>query len=181
MEPRLKVKYKQEIFPKLKEELKLTNNMTVPKIEKITLNMGVSEAVLDKKKLESAVDQLTTIAGQKAVKTKAKKSIAGFKIREGMDIGCKVTLRGAMMYEFLDRLVNISLPRVKDFKGVKASGFDGRGNFSMGIQEILIFPEIDFDKLDQIRGLNITINTSAKNDNDAKALLTHFNMPFAKR
>ncbi len=181
MEPRLKVKYKTEIFEKLKKELNLKNSMTVPKLEKIVLNMGVGTAILDKKKLEAAADQLTTIAGQKAVKTKAKKSIAGFKIREDMEIGCKVTLRGAMMYEFLDRLINVSLPRVKDFKGVKASGFDGRGNFSMGVQEVLIFPEIDFDKLDEIRGLSLTINTTAKNDSHAKALLTHFNMPFAKR
>ena len=155
--------------------------MMVPKIEKIVLSMGVGKAVQDKKKLESALNELTSIAGQKAVKTKAKSSIATFKIRTGMDIGCKVTLRGNQMYEFLDKLINISLPRVKDFRGVKDSGFDGRGNFSMGIVEHLIFPEIDFDKIDEIKGLNISIVTTAKKDEEAKVLLEAFNMPFVKR
>jgi large subunit ribosomal protein L5 len=181
MEPRLKVLYKEKIFGDLKKKYNYKNPMMVPKIEKVVLNMGVGKATQDKKKIESAVEELTLIAGQKAVKTKAKTSIANFKIREGMEIGCMVTLRGSRMYEFLDRLINISIPRVKDFKGVKASGFDGRGNFSMGITEHIIFPEIDFDKIDDINGLNISIVTSAKTDDEAKSLLECFNMPFIKR
>ena len=181
MEARLKKIYKEKIFKELMAKYKFKNVMMVPKIEKVTLSMGVGKAIQDKKKLESAVDELTQIAGQKAVKTKAKKSIATFKLREGMEIGCMVTLRGDKMYEFLDRLINVSLPRVKDFKGVKSSGFDGRGNFSMGIQEHLIFPEINFDKIDEIKGLNINIVTTAKNDDEAKTLLQMFNMPFVKR
>jgi large subunit ribosomal protein L5 len=181
MEPRLKILYKEKIIDLLKKKYEYKNFMMIPKVEKIVLNMGVGKAVADKKKLESAVEELGLIAGQKAVKTKAKKSIATFKIRDGMEIGCMVTLRGSRMYEFLDRLVNVSLPRVKDFRGVKSTGFDGRGNFSMGIVEHLIFPEIDFDKIDEIKGLNITIVTSAKTDDEAKSLLEGFNMPFVKR
>ncbi|OHD14119.1 MAG: 50S ribosomal protein L5 [Spirochaetes bacterium GWD1_27_9] len=181
MEPRLKKIYNEKIFSALKDKFNYKNVMMIPKLEKIVLSMGVGKAVQDKKKMESAVGDLTLIAGQKAVKTKSKKSIAAFKIRDGMEIGCKVTLRGNIMYEFLDRLINVSLPRVKDFKGVKVSGFDGRGNFSMGIIEHIIFPEIDFDKIDEIKGLNINIVTTAKNDEEAKALLELFNMPFVKR
>lgn len=181
MEPRLKSLYKEKISVGLKDKFKYKNSMMIPKIEKIVLNMGVGKAVQDKKKIESAVEELSLIAGQKAVKTKSKKSIAAFKIRDGMEIGCMVTLRGNIMYEFLDRLINVSLPRVKDFRGVKSTGFDGRGNYSMGITEHLIFPEIDFDKIDEIKGLNITIVTSAKNDEEAKSLLEGFNMPFTKR
>jgi large subunit ribosomal protein L5 len=181
MEPRLKQLYKDKIVPELKKKYNYKNTMIIPKLEKVVLNMGVGKATIDKKKLESAVEELTLIAGQKAVKTKSKKSIANFKIREGMEIGCFVTLRGSRMYEFLDRLINISLPRVKDFRGVKSSGFDGRGNFSMGITEEIIFPEIDFDKIDEIKGLNISMVTSAKTDEEAKSLLEGFNMPFTKR
>ena len=181
MEPRLKTLYKEKIFNDLKKKFDFKNVMMVPKIDKVVLSMGVGKAVQDKKKLESAVTELTAIAGQKAVKTKAKTSIATFKIRTGMEIGCKVTLRGNSMYEFLDRLINVSLPRVKDFRGVKSSGFDGRGNFSMGIVEHLIFPEIDFDKIDEIKGLNINIVTTSRTDEEAKALLECFNMPFVKK
>ena len=179
MEPRLKTLYKTKIFNELKKNY--SNVMMVPKLSKITLSMGVGAAIQDKKKLETAADELTQIAGQRAVKTRAKKSIAGFKLREGMEIGCMVTLRGDRMYEFLDRLINVSLPRVKDFRGVKASGFDGRGNFSMGIKEHLIFPEVNFEKIDDIKGLNINFVTTAKTDEEAKKLLQMFNMPFVKR
>ncbi len=178
-EPRLKKYYKDVIYNELKKDFK--NSMMIPKLEKIVLSMGVGEAVLDKKKIEAAVSDLSLIAGQKAIKTKSKKSIAGFKIREDMEIGCKVTLRNNNMYFFLDKLINIALPRVKDFKGVKASGFDGRGTFSMGVQEQLIFPEIDFDKIDSVRGLNITFVTNSRNDADTKKLLEKFNMPFTKK
>jgi large subunit ribosomal protein L5 len=179
MEPRLKTLYKTKIFNELKKNY--SNVMMVPKLSKITLSMGVGAAIQDKKKLETAADELTQIAGQRAVKTRAKKSIAGFKLREGMEIGCMVTLRGDRMYEFLDRLINVSLPRVKDFRGVKASGFDGRGNFSMGIKEHLIFPEVNFEKIDDIKGLNINFVTTAQTDEEAKKLLQMFNMPFVKR
>jgi large subunit ribosomal protein L5 len=179
MEPRLKTLYKTKIFNELKKNY--SNVMMVPKLSKITLSMGVGAAIQDKKKLETAADELTQIAGQRAVKTRAKKSIAGFKLREGMEIGCMVTLRGDRMYEFLDRLINVSLPRVKDFRGVKASGFDGRGNFSMGIKEHLIFPEVNFEKIDDIKGLNINFVTTAHTDEEAKKLLQMFNMPFVKR
>ena len=179
MEPRLKTLYKTKIFTELKKNY--SNVMMVPKLSKITLSMGVGAAIQDKKKLETAAEELTQIAGQRAVKTRAKKSIAGFKLREGMEIGCMVTLRGDRMYEFLDRLINVSLPRVKDFRGVKASGFDGRGNFSMGIKEHLIFPEVNFEKIDDIKGLNINFVTTAKTDEEAKKLLQMFNMPFVKR
>ncbi len=178
MEPRLKTLYKTKIFNELKKNY--SNVMMVPKLSKITLSMGVGAAIQDKKKLETAAEELTQIAGQRAVKTRAKKSIAGFKLREGMEIGCMVTLRGDRMYEFLDRLINVAFPRIKDFRGIKATGFDGHGNFSVGITEQLIFPEIDFDKIVKIAGMNITIVTSANTDAEAKALLTKFNMPFRK-
>lgn len=181
MEPRLKTLYKEKIYKALKEKYNYSNVMMIPKLAKITLSMGVGAAIQDKKKLETAAEELTQIAGQKAVKTKAKKSIAGFKLREGAEIGCMVTLRGDRMYEFLDRLINVSLPRVKDFRGVKASGFDGRGNFSMGIKEHIIFPEVNFEKIDDIKGLNINFVTTAHTDDEAKALLQMFNMPFVKR
>ncbi len=181
MESKLKKYYKETIVKELMTERKYKNVMMVPKLEKIVLSMGVGDAIQDKKKLESAANELSLIAGQRAVKTKARLSVAGFKVREDMEIGCKVTLRGDRMYTFLDKLISISLPRVKDFKGVKATGFDGRGSFSMGIQEHLIFPEIDFDKINEVRGLNITFVTNTKNDADTKALLEKFKMPFVKR
>lgn len=179
--PRLWAKYEDEIKSKLKEQFGYDNIMETPKIEKISLNVGVGEATQDAKFLEGAVNDLTAIAGQKAVVTRAKKSISNFKLREGVAIGCRVTLRRERMYEFLDRLINIALPRVRDFRGVKDSGFDGRGNFTMGIREQIIFPEINYDKVVKIRGLNITIVTSAKTDEEAYALLQHFGMPFQKR
>ena len=169
--------YTDEIRPKLKEELGMDNIMEVPLITKITLNMGVGEAVADKKQLDAAVADLELIAGQKPVMTKARKSIAGFKIRDDFPIGCKVTLRKHRMYEFLDRLINIAIPRTRDFRGVNPMSFDGRGNFSMGVQEQIIFPEIDYDKIDKIRGLDIAITTTAKNDDQARALLKAFNFP----
>jgi large subunit ribosomal protein L5 len=152
--------------------------MQIPKLDKIVLNMGVGEAVKDTKKVKTAAEELTAIAGQKAVITKAKKSIAGFRVREEMPLGCKVTLRGDRMYEFLDRLITVALPRVRDFRGVKGSSFDGRGNYAMGLKEQIVFPEINFDKVDEILGMDIIICTTANNDAEAKALLKHFNMPF---
>ena len=181
MKVRLKEDYNKKIRSEMHKAFNYKNSMMIPKIEKIVLSMGVGDAVQDKKKIDSAVKDLTQIAGQKAIKTKSKKSIAGFKIRDNMEIGCKVTLRGERMYEFLDKLINVSLPSVKDFRGLKKTGFDGRGNYSLGIQEHLIFPEIDYDKIDEIRGLNITIVTTAKTDEEAKSLLQFFNMPFSKR
>lgn len=175
---RLKEKYSNELVPKLKEELGLANVMEVPKITKITINMGVGEAVGDKKILDHAVSDLEKISGQKPIVTKARKSIAGFKIRDGWPIGCKVTLRQDRMYEFLDRLVSIAIPRVRDFRGVNPKQFDGRGNFSMGVTEQIIFPEIDYDKVDKLRGLDICITTSARNDEEGRALLKAFNFPF---
>jgi len=175
---RLKDLYSKEIAPKLKTELGLANVMEVPRITKITINMGVGEAVGDKKVLENAVGDLTKIAGQKVVVTKARKSIAGFKIREEWPIGCKVTLRKDRMYEFLDRLVTIAIPRIRDFRGISPKQFDGRGNFSMGVTEQIIFPEIDYDKVDKIRGLDICITTSARTDDEGRALLKAFNFPF---
>ena len=169
--------YNQEIREKLQQELSLSNAMEVPRITKITLNMGVGEAVADRKQLEAAVADLELIAGQKPVLTKARKSIAGFKIREDFPIGCKVTLRKHQMYEFLDRLINIAIPRTRDFRGISPKSFDGRGNFSMGVQEQIIFPEIDYDKIDKIRGLDISITTTAKTDEQARALLRAFNFP----
>jgi large subunit ribosomal protein L5 len=173
----LKETYKNEIAPRLKEELGLDNVMEVPRITKITLNMGVGEAVGDKKVLENAVDDMQKIAGQKPIVTKARKSIAGFKIREDWPIGCKVTLRKERMYEFLERLISIAIPRVRDFRGVSPKSFDGRGNFAMGVSEQIIFPEIDYDQVDTIRGLDITITTTARNDDEGRALLRAFNFP----
>ena len=178
--PRLKKVYKDEIAPALVKEFGYTTPMQIPAIKKVVVSMGVGEALTNKKLLDAAVADLTQITGQKAVKTKAKKSIANFKLREGNEVGAMVTLRGTTMYEFLDRLINVALPRVKDFRGIKATGFDGRGNFSLGITEQIIFPEIDFDKITKIAGMNITVVTSAKTDAEAKALLTKFNMPFRK-
>jgi large subunit ribosomal protein L5 len=175
---RLRELYRKEIAPKLKEELGLANVMEVPRITKITLNMGVGEAVGDKKVLENAVSDLTKIAGQKVVVTAARKSIAGFKIRDGWPIGCKVTLRQDRMYEFLDRLVAIAIPRIRDFRGISPKQFDGRGNFSMGVNEQIIFPEIDYDKVDKLRGLDICITTTARTDEEGRALLKAFNFPF---
>ena len=174
----LKDKYRSEIAPKLKEELGLSNVMEVPRVTKITLNMGVGEAVGDKKVLESAVADMTKIAGQKPVVTKSRKSIAGFKIRDGWPIGCKVTLRDERMYEFLERLIDIAIPRIRDFRGISGKQFDGRGNFAMGVTEQIIFPEIDYDQVDKLRGMDIVITTSAKNDDQGRALLSAFNFPF---
>ena len=169
--------YKTEIAPKLKEELGLENVMEVPRITKITLNMGVGEALGDKKVLDNAVGDLEKIAGQKPIITKARRSIAAFKVREGWPIGCKVTLRSDRMYEFLERLISIAIPRVRDFRGVSPKSFDGRGNFAMGVTEQIIFPEIDYDKVDALRGLDITITTSARTDDEGRALLRAFNFP----
>jgi len=176
----LKDYYHNECVPALKEELGFTNIMQVPKLEKIVLNMGLGEAVQNPKIIEGAVEELTRIGGQKAVVTKAKKSIAGFKLREGMPIGCRVTLRGDMMYEFFSKLVNVALPRVRDFRGISPKGFDGRGNFSLGVKEQIIFPEIDYDKIDKIKGLNITIVTSAPTNKEGRSLLQLMGMPFKK-
>ena len=172
--------YKETVVPNLKEKFDYNSVMQVPRIEKITLNMGVGEAVTDKKVMEHAVANMTAIAGQKPVVTVARKSVAGFKIREGYPIGCKVTLRGERMWEFLDRLINIAIPRVRDFRGLNPKSFDGRGNYSMGVREQIIFPEIDYDKVDKIRGMDITITTNAKSDEEARALLSAFNFPFRK-
>ncbi len=177
MAARLKELYQQELVGKLKEELNIENIMAVPKITKITLNMGVGEAVGDKKALEHAVKDLQAISGQKVVVTKAKKSVAGFKVREGWPIGCKVTLRSERMYEFLERLISISIPRIRDFRGVNPKSFDGRGNFAMGVTEQIIFPEIDYDKVDKLRGLDIAITTTARTDDEGRALLRAFNFP----
>jgi large subunit ribosomal protein L5 len=177
---RLKDQYKSEIVPALTKKFNYKNVMEVPKLDKIVINMGVGEAKENPKALESAVADLEAITGQKAVLTKAKNSIANFKIREGMNIGCKVTLRGEKMYEFLDRLVNLALPRVRDFRGINPNSFDGRGNYALGIKEQFIFPEIEFDKVDKVRGMDIIFVTTAKTDEEARELLTQFNMPFAK-
>ena len=177
--PRLKAEYASKIRAALKEEFAYKNEMMIPKLEKIVLNIGCgAEAVKDSKKAKSAQDDLTAIAGQKAVITKAKKSIAGFRVREDMPLGAKVTLRGDRMYEFLDRLITIAMPRIRDFRGVSGKSFDGRGNYAMGMKEHIVFPEIDFDKVDETWGLDIVIATTADNDAEAKALLKHFNMPF---
>jgi large subunit ribosomal protein L5 len=178
-EPRLKAIYERELRPRLKEEFGATSLMDVPRIQKITLNMGVGEAKTDAKQLDSALDELTTIAGQRAQVRRARKSIAQFKIREGMPIGAKVTLRGARMYEFLDRLIAIALPRIRDFRGLSPRAFDGRGNYSLGIREQIIFPEIEYDDIQQVRGLDVAITTSAKSDEQALALLRGLGMPFA--
>jgi len=176
--PRLKEQYENEIRPRLKDELGLDSIMQVPKIEKITLNMGVGEAKTDAKQLDAAMDELTIIAGQRPQVRKARKSVAQFKIREGMPIGAKVTLRGARMYEFLDRLVSIALPRIRDFRGLNPNSFDGRGNYSLGVREQIIFPEINYDDIQQVRGLDVTITTSAETDEHARALLQALGLPF---
>lgn len=175
---RLKKLYVNELHAKLKEELAIANPMAVPRITKITLNMGVGEAVGDKKVMEHALRDLEAISGQKPVVTLARRSVAGFKIREGWPVGCKVTLRADRMYEFLDRLINISIPRIRDFRGISSKSFDGRGNFAMGVTEQIIFPEVEYDKVDALRGLDITITTSARTDEEGRALLSAFNFPF---
>ncbi|ESK38230.1 MULTISPECIES: 50S ribosomal protein L5 [Acinetobacter] len=175
---RLKTRYNDELKAKLKEELGLSNVMEIPRITKITLNMGVGAAAADKKLLDGALSDMQAIAGQKPVLTLARKSIAGFKIRDGWPIGCKVTLRGEHMYEFLDRLISITIPRIRDFRGFSAKSFDGRGNYSMGLKEQIVFPEIDFDKIDRIRGMDITITTTARTDDEGRALMRAFGFPF---
>lgn len=176
----LKTKYEKTLKAQLKEQLGLKNVMQIPRVTKVVLNMSVGEAVSDSKKLQLAVEDLTSIAGQKPVITKAKKSIAGFKLREGMSIGAKVTLRKDRMYEFIDRLVNIAMPRIRDFRGLSIKSFDGKGNFSMGIKEQIVFPEINYDKVDKIRGFDITVCTTAKNNEEAIALLKAMNFPFSR-
>ncbi len=180
MASRLKEKYNDEVVGNLVEKFDFSNVMAVPKLEKIIINIGVGEAKDNPKALESAVRDLTTITGQKPVVTKAKKSVANFKLREGMNVGCKVTLRGSRMYDFLDKLINIALPRVRDFRGVSDKSFDGRGNYALGIKEQLIFPEIEYDDIDQLRGMDIIVVTSARTDEEARALLEALGMPFEK-
>ncbi len=177
---RLREYYKETVVDQLKKQFGFKSMMEVPKLEKITLNMGLGEAIGDKKIIQHAVDDMTRIAGQKPVVNHARLSVAGFKVREGWPIGCKVTLRRERMYDFMDRLVSIAIPRIRDFRGLKPNAFDGRGNYSMGIQEQIIFPEIDYDKIDAIRGMDITFTTSAKTDDEARALLTAFNLPLKK-
>ena len=179
--PRLLAKYNEEVIPSLTEKFGFSSVMRVPRIEKIVISQGIGEAVADKKLVDSAVDDLSLIAGQKAVATTSKKDVSNFKLRKGMPIGTKVTLRGERMYEFLDRLISIALPRTRDFKGVPSKGFDGRGNFNMGVKEHIIFPEIDIDKVNKILGMDITIVTSAPNDEEGKALLDAFGFPFTKK
>ena len=176
--PRLKEKYDDDIRPELQEKLGMSSIMAVPRLTKITLNMGVGDAKTNSKALDEAVEQLAIIAGQRPLITKAKKSIAGFKLREGMPIGCKVTLRGARMWEFLDRLVSVALPRIRDFRGLDPASFDGRGNYSLGVREQIIFPEIDYDRIDTVRGLDVTITTTANTDEEARELLRALGMPF---
>lgn len=178
MTPRLKEKYSKDVVPAMMKEFSYSSVMQVPKLEKIVINIGLGEAVKDVKVIDAATRDLTAITGQKPVVTRAKKSIATFKLREGMPIGCMVTLRGPKMFEFFDRFVSFSVPRIRDFKGMPDKSFDGRGNYTLGIKEQIIFPEIEYDKIDKIRGLNITINTTAKSDEEAKALLKHLGMPF---
>ncbi len=175
---RLQTQYREKIVPELIKKFGYTSSMQVPRITKVTLNMGVGEAVNDKKNIDMSVADLTKIAGQKPVVTKARKAIANFKIREGLAIGCMVTLRGQRMYEFLDRLITIAFPRMRDFRGVSGRAFDGRGNYNIGLKEQIIFPEIEYDKIDKLRGMNISITTTAKSDDEAKALLTAFRFPF---
>lgn len=176
--PRLEAEYKDRIVPELVKRFNYKSVMQAPKITKITINMGLGEAVADKKVLESSLQDLALIAGQKGVVTRARKSIAGFKIREGMPIGCKVTLRRERMYEFLDRLINVAIPRIRDFRGLSPKAFDGHGNYTMGVKEQIIFPEIDYDKIDALRGMDITITTNARTDDEGRALLEMFNFPF---
>lgn len=178
MAPRLKEKYQQDIAPALAKEFGYKNPMSIPKLEKIVLNMGLGEAISNAKIIDTAVNELSVIAGQKPVVTKAKKSIAAFKLREGMNIGTMVTLRGDRMYEFLDRFISVTLPRVRDFRGISPKSFDGRGNYTVGLRDQLIFPEIDFGKVDKARGMNVCIVTTAKTDEEARSLLRHFGMPF---
>jgi large subunit ribosomal protein L5 len=180
MAARLKQIFNDKIVPELKEKLELKNTMQVPRILKITVNMGVGEAVADKKVMDAATADMAKITGQKPAVTKAKKSVATFKVRDGQAIGCKVTLRGDRMYEFLDRLVSIAIPRIRDFRGISTRSFDGRGNYSLGVKEQIIFPEIQYDQIDQIRGMDITISTSARDDKHGRALLEAFNFPFRK-
>ncbi|MEE0771932.1 MAG: 50S ribosomal protein L5 [Anaerovoracaceae bacterium] len=180
MAARLKETYKNDVFPALREQFKYENVMEIPKLEKVTINMGLGEAKENAKIMESAVEEISLITGQRPVVTKARKSIANFKVRQGMPVGAKVTLRGDNMYEFIDKLFNIALPRVRDFKGVSKNSFDGRGNYSMGIKEQLIFPEINYDKVDTIKGMNIVFTTTAKTDEEAAALLAGLGMPFEK-
>lgn len=177
---RLREKYWKEILPSLKKDLGKGNNMEVPKLQKIVINMGIGDALTNKNLLDSAVKDLTTITGQKAVKTRSKKAVSNFKLREDVPIGVKVTLRGPVMYEFLDRFVNVALPRVRDFRGINPKSFDGRGNYNLGVKEHIIFPEIDFDKTDRIFGMDVSFVTTAENDEDARALLKSFGMPFKK-
>ena len=177
--PRLLQRYLDDVRTKMQQEFGYTNPMQVPKLEKIVINMGVGDATTDQKKLDAAVSELTAIAGQRPVKTVAKKAIAGFKIRKGLPIGCKVTLRKARMYEFMDRLFTIAMPRIRDFRGISGKGFDGRGNFAMGLKEQIVFPEINYDRVDDVRGMDIQFVTTAKTDAEAKALLKHFDLPFA--
>ncbi len=179
--PRLKLKYKEEIAGKLMKHFKFTSNMQVPKLQKICINQGIGEAVSDKKLIESAIKEMTTITGQKAVATYSTKDISNFKLRKGVAIGVRVTLRGEKMFDFLDRLIASSLPRIRDFKGVSEKGFDGQGNYTLGITEQIIFPEIDIDKVSKIQGMDITFVTSTKNDEEAKELLTEFGIPFRKK
>jgi len=180
MAARLKKIFNEKLVPELKQKLELKNTMEVPRILKITVNMGVGEAVADKKVMDAATADMAKITGQKPAVTKAKKSVATFKVRDGQAIGCKVTLRGDRMYEFLDRLVSIAIPRIRDFRGISTRSFDGRGNFSLGVKEQIIFPEIQYDQIDQIRGMDITISTSARDDKRGRALLEAFNFPFRK-
>jgi large subunit ribosomal protein L5 len=180
MAARLKQIFNEKIVPELKQKLELKNTMEVPRILKITVNMGVGEAVADKKVMDAATADMAKITGQKPAVTKAKKSVATFKVRDGQAIGCKVTLRGDRMYEFLDRLVSIAIPRIRDFRGISGRSFDGRGNYSLGVKEQIIFPEIQYDQIDQIRGMDITISTSARDDKHGRALLEAFNFPFRK-
>jgi large subunit ribosomal protein L5 len=177
-EPRFKVRFREEVVPRLMQELGLSNPMQVPRLEKVTLNMGVGDSLKDARMLEAAVDDITTITGQKPVITKARKSIAGFKLREGMSIGAKVTLRGDRMWEFIDRLVSVSIPRIRDFRGLNPSAFDGHGNFTLGLTEQLIFPEIDYDKVVKVRGMDITVGTTARTDEHGRALLVALGFPF---
>ena len=174
---RLREHYKNKVIPKLNEQFNYRSSMETPKITKITLNMGLGKAVADKKVIENAVADMTKIAGQKPIVTKARKSVANFKVREGWPIGCKVTLRRERMYEFLDRLISIAIPRIRDFRGLNAKSFDGRGNYNMGVKEQIIFPEIDYDKIDTLRGMDITITTTARTDEEGRALLAAFNFP----
>jgi large subunit ribosomal protein L5 len=178
--PRLKKKYQEEIVDYMRKEFGYKNIMQVPKLEKIVLNMGLGEAIENKKILEAGVEEMALISGQRPVKVKAKKSVASFKVRKGMEVGCRVTLRGEKMYEFLDRFINIALPRVRDFRGVSKDSFDGRGNFAVGVKEQIIFPEIDYDKVEKIHGMDVVICTSAKTDEEARKLLEGFGMPYRK-